>query len=154
MSRLTSALCGMALLTAGSAALAAEPLKLADHELDSITAGVEVGAIVLAIVAVDGQVFPFDDERFDTGPLGREIAVGSPNGVAEAQISGEVSVVDSGLFKSALGFFGGQTRTEGTGQAVIGAGTVINGGVPVIDKTSSFSLGNETFFVTMIAAFN
>ena len=154
MPRLTSALCGIALLTAGSAALAAEPVQLTDHELDSITAGVDVGAGVIAVVAVDGQVFPFDDIRFDSGPLNREVAVGSANGVAEAQIGGNVTVTDSGLFKTALGFFGGQTRTEGTGQAAIGAETVIVGGTPVINTTSSFSLGNETYFVTMIAAFN
>lgn len=154
MSRITSAFCGMALLTASGTALAAEPLKLGDQELDAITAGAEVGAIVAAFVAVDGQVFPFDDSRLDTGPLNFGLAVGSPNGVAEAQIGGQVTVTDAGLFKTALGIFSGETRTEGTGQAAIGAAPLIVGGVPVINETSTVTFGNEALFVTMAAAFN
>lgn len=154
MSRFTSALCGMALLTAGSAALAAEPLKLADHQLDAITAGAEVGAFVAASVAVDGQAFPYSDSRTDTGPLNREIAVGSPNGVAEAQISGRVTVNGVGSLKIALGVFVGQTRTEGNGQALVSAGTVIEGGDPVVDITRTFSYLGKTQVFTVAAVRN
>ena len=154
MSRFMSTLCAMVMLTAGGTALAAEPLKLGDHELDAITAAAQVGAFVDANVAVDGENFPFDDVRFDTGPLNRDVAVGSPDGVAEAQISGRVTVIDAVFFKTAFGIFRGQTRSEGTGQATVGAGTVIDGGVPVINQTRSVSVGNQTYFITLAAVLN
>ena len=154
MSRFTSAVCGMALLTAGSVALAAEPLKLADHQLDAITAGAEVGAFIVTSVGVDGQTFPFLDARLDTGPLSREIAVGSLNGVAEAQISGRVTVNDAGSLKTALGVFIGQTRTEGNGVALVSAGTVIEGGDPVVDITRTLTFLGQTRFITMAAVRN
>ncbi len=80
--------------------------------------------------------------------------VAGPGGSAEAAIAGKVSVVDSGLFKTALGFFAGQTTTTGDGVANVGASGLTAGGTEVFNKTNTFSLGNETFFVTMAAVLN
>ncbi len=157
MSRLTSALCGMALLTTGSAAaLAAEPFQLTDHQLDAITAGAEAGAIIGVFVSGGGASNgPFFDGRLDSGPLALgPVGAAGPGGSAAAEISGEVSVVDSGLFKTALGFFAAQTTTTGNGVADVGATGVTGGGTEVFNKTNTFSLGNETFFVTMAAVLN
>ncbi len=154
MSRLTPALFGMALLTAGNAALAAEPLTLSDHELDTITAGAEAGAIIQALAASGGGSASATSLGTISTPLFALAGVTSPDGTAEAQIEGEVTVTDSGLFKTALGLFVGQTATTGDGQAQVGAGGLTQGGTEVINKTSTFTLGNEIYFVTMAAVLN
>jgi|GEM_PF-2649158 len=185
MARLASGLCAMALLTAGSAALAAEPLKLSDQALDTVTAGAEAGASLDASAATGsgGSVVVIGGvRRTDSGPLGvftraesdgaggktDDVDVIGPTpfspfvlsysdsdvGSAAARISGNVTVTDRGLLTTAVGFFVGETATTGEGQARVAASGFTQGGTEVINETNSFSVGNQTYFVTMAAVLN
>lgn len=72
-------------------------------------------------------------------------------GSGNAEIGGQVIVIDGGSVKTAIGFFRGQTSTTGDGVAGIDASGYTEGGTELINRTSKIPLGNQTYFITVAA---
>ncbi len=180
MSRLTSTLCGLAFLTAGGTALAAEPLKLSDQALDAVTAGALIGvrldvlalsgpnqsaiAVARSVGFESGQIFAFADAAssgdgfFAAGALGNDNQFaggsGNPNdvGTAEAAVGGNITTNDGPLFSSLIGIFQAETATTGSGVAEASVQPVILSGTPVINKTLVVPFGNTALIGVLLAA--
>ena len=149
------ALCGVALLALAGAAEAGEPIVLDHADLDRVTAGANVGAIVLAGVEIGGVAIVDSDFRNTTGPLAAGVLFQLGNDGGAAEIAGDVTVTEGPLFDTALGIFSGATETEGNASAGIRADPIFApGAVILIDKVGRVDFGNQSLFITMGATLN
>ena len=156
MIRMLSAAGAIAFLAAGAAS-AGEPVQLADLELDTITAGVDVGAVLTTATAVNGVPFgPFDNPRTVSGAHSSFIFSTDGTNSAFGSIDGELTVNDQfSLFKTATGVYDVETGTEGNGQVFVDAQPLVQNGTPAIAASSFIQTGaNKGIFVTWAAGFN
>jgi hypothetical protein len=149
---------GMIMALTAGAASAGDPVQLADLELDTVTAGVDVGAVLTTATVVNGGLFgPFTNPSTASGP--HFSAIASTDGAGNSAfgtIDGELTVNDSfSLFKTATGVYDVETGTEGNGQVFVDAQPLVQNGTPAIAERAFIQTGPNTgIFVTWAAGFN
>jgi len=147
---------GVLMIGAAIPALAAEPERLTDRQLDAVTAGATSGALIFAFADTpgggpDGEVVGLQDS---SGSLDADaLSFDLEGNVGFAEIDGDVVNAQTPLSSTSVGVFDGTTDEFGEGEAEIGADP-ISGGDLAFGFTAVDENNGETTFVTFGTGFD